>query len=116
TGWLGDLETKAKQFTVRINSNSKENGSGVIIAKQGNIYTVLTAAHVVCEREKAAELCGNFNYQILTVDGEQYPVEPSTIKLEEGVDLAVVKFTSQENYQVATLADYPTKDDEYMFT
>ncbi|MFM6910170.1 MAG: serine protease, partial [Dolichospermum sp.] len=53
---------------------------------------------------------------ILTVDGEQYPVEPSTIKLEEGVDLAVVKFTSQDNYQVATLADYPTKDDEYMFT
>ncbi|MFM6753217.1 MAG: tetratricopeptide repeat-containing serine protease family protein, partial [Dolichospermum sp.] len=116
TGWLGDLETKAKQFTVRINSNSKENGSGVIIAKQGNIYTVLTAAHVVCEREKAAELCGNFNYQILTADGKQYPVEPSTIKLEEGVDLAVVKFTSQDNYQVATLADYPTKDNEYMFT
>ncbi|MFM6496890.1 MAG: trypsin-like peptidase domain-containing protein, partial [Dolichospermum sp.] len=116
TGWLGELETKAKQFTVKIDSSSGANGSGVIIAKQGNIYTVLTAAHVVCEREKAAELCGNFNYQILTVDGEQYPVEPSTIKLEEGVDLAVVKFTSQDNYQVATLADYPTKDDEYMFT
>ncbi|MFN9171376.1 MAG: tetratricopeptide repeat protein, partial [Dolichospermum sp.] len=38
------------------------------------------------------------------------------IKLEEGVDLAVVKFTSRENYQVATLANYPIKDDEYMFT
>ncbi|MFN9615001.1 MAG: tetratricopeptide repeat protein, partial [Dolichospermum sp.] len=48
--------------------------------------------------------------------GKQYPVEPSTIKLEEGVDLAVVKFTSRENYQVATLANYPIKDDEYMFT
>ncbi|MFM6508379.1 MAG: serine protease, partial [Dolichospermum sp.] len=49
TGWLGELEAKAKQFTVRIDSSSGSNGSGVIIAKQGNIYTVLTAAHVVCK-------------------------------------------------------------------
>ncbi|MFM6861261.1 MAG: hypothetical protein ACKPKG_11490, partial [Dolichospermum sp.] len=40
TGWLGELETKAKQFTVKIDSSSGANGSGVIIAKQGNIYTV----------------------------------------------------------------------------
>jgi tetratricopeptide (TPR) repeat protein/S1-C subfamily serine protease len=116
TGWLGELEAKAKQITVRIDSTSNENGSGIIIAKQGDVYTVLTAAHVVCERPKSTEPCEKFKYQILTVDGKQYPVEPSTIKLEEGVDLAVVKFTSRENYQVATLANYPTKDDEYMFT
>ncbi|MFM6756659.1 MAG: serine protease, partial [Dolichospermum sp.] len=116
TGWLGELETKAKQFTVRIDSSSGANGSGVIIAKQGNIYTVLTAAHVVCKPPDKTGPCEPNTYKILTVDGKQYPVEPSTIKLEEGVDLAVVKFTSQENYQVATLADYPTKDDEYMFT
>ncbi|MFM6218818.1 MAG: tetratricopeptide repeat protein, partial [Dolichospermum sp.] len=119
TGWLGELETKAKQFTVKIDSSSGANGSGVIIAKQGNIYniyTVLTAAHVVCKPPDKTGPCEQNTYKILTVDGEQYPVEPSTIKLEEGVDLAVVKFTSQENYQVATLADYPTKDNEYMFT
>ncbi|MFM6578351.1 MAG: tetratricopeptide repeat-containing serine protease family protein [Dolichospermum sp.] len=116
TGWLGELETKAKQFTVRIDSISGSNGSGVIIAKQGNIYTVLTAAHVVCKPPDKTGPCEPNTYKILTVDGKQYPVEPSTIKLEEGVDLAVVKFTSQDNYQVATLADYPTKDDEYMFT
>ncbi|MFM6010965.1 MAG: trypsin-like peptidase domain-containing protein, partial [Dolichospermum sp.] len=116
TGWLGELETKAKQFTVKIDSSSGTNGSGVIIAKQGNIYTVLTAAHVVCKPPDKTGPCEQNTYKILTVDDEQYPVEPSTIKLEEGVDLAVVKFTSQDNYQVATLADYPTKDDEYMFT
>ncbi|MFM6104687.1 MAG: trypsin-like peptidase domain-containing protein [Sphaerospermopsis kisseleviana] len=115
TGWLGELEAKAQQITVRIDSSS-DNGSGVIIAKQGDIYTVLTAAHVVCKPPDKVGLCEPNTYKILTVDGKQYPVEPSTIKLEEGVDLAVVKFTSQENYQVATLADYPTKDDEYMFT
>ncbi|MFM6253178.1 MAG: serine protease, partial [Dolichospermum sp.] len=75
-----------------------------------------TAAHVVCKPPDKTGPCEPNTYKILTVDGKQYPVEPSTIKLEEGVDLAVVKFTSQENYQVATLADYPTKDDEYMFT
>ncbi|MDB9472377.1 tetratricopeptide repeat-containing serine protease family protein, partial [Dolichospermum circinale] len=116
TGWLGELEAKAKQITVRIDSSSGSNGSGVIIAKQGDIYTVLTAAHVVCKPPDKVGLCEPNTYKILTVDGKQYPVEPSTIKLEEGVDLAVVKFTSRENYQVATLANYPIKDDEYMFT
>ncbi|MDB9452718.1 tetratricopeptide repeat-containing serine protease family protein, partial [Dolichospermum circinale] len=116
TGWLGELEAKAKQITVRIDSSSGSNGSGVIIAKEGDIYTVLTAAHVVCKPPDKVGLCEPNTYKILTVDGKQYPVEPSTIKLEEGVDLAVVKFTSRENYQVATLANYPTKDFEYMFT
>jgi tetratricopeptide (TPR) repeat protein/S1-C subfamily serine protease len=116
TGWLGELEAKAKQITVRIDSSSGDNGSGVIIAKEGDIYTVLTAAHVVCKPPDKVGLCEPNTYKILTVDNKQYPVEPSTIKLEEGVDLAVVKFTSRENYQVATLANYPTKDDEYMFT
>ncbi|MFN6157639.1 MAG: tetratricopeptide repeat protein [Dolichospermum sp.] len=116
TGWLGELEAKARQITVRIDSSSGNNGSGVIIAKQGDIYTVLTAAHVVCKPPDKVGPCEPNTYKILTVDGKQYPVEPSTIKLEEGVDLAVVKFTSGENYQVATLANYPIKDDEYMFT
>ncbi|MBS3026007.1 MAG: serine protease [Dolichospermum sp. DET50] len=116
TGWLGELEAKAKQITVRIDSSSGANGSGIIIAKEGDIYTVLTAAHVVCKPPDKPGKCEPNTYKILTVDGKQYPVEPSTIKLEEGVDLAVVKFTSRENYQVATLANYPTKDYEYMFT
>ena len=116
TGWLKDLEQKAKQITVRIDSSSGANGSGVIIAKEGDIYTVLTAAHVLCEREDATKPCGGFNYQILAPNGKQYAVEKSSIKLEEGVDLAVVKFRSQENYQVATLAKYNPKDFEYMFT
>jgi tetratricopeptide (TPR) repeat protein/S1-C subfamily serine protease len=116
TGWLGELEAKAKQITVRIDSSSGANGSGIIIAKEGDIYTVLTAAHVVCKPPDKVGPCEPNTYKILTVDGKQYPVEPSTIKLEEGVDLAVVKFTSRENYQVATLANYPIKDDEYMFT
>ena len=116
TGWLGEIEQKAKQITVRIDSSSNANGSGVIIAKEGDLYTVLTAAHVLCERENDKEPCGEFDYQILAHNGKQYAVEKSSIKIEKGVDLAVVKFRSQENFQVATLASYPTKDNEYVFT
>ncbi|NJO29874.1 MAG: serine protease [Richelia sp. SL_2_1] len=126
TGWLGDLEQKAKEFTVRIDSSSKDinginnNGSGVIIAKEknGNIYTytVLTAAHVVCERNNVKQPCGNFSYTILAFDGNKYPVDKSTIKREEGVDLGVVKFVSEQNYEVATLANYNPSNRQYMFT
>ena len=106
TGWLGDLEQKAKQFTVRIDSSSEANGSGTIIAKEGDTYTVLTAAHVVCEREDATQNCGDFSYTILAPDGNEYPVDKSSIKIEAGIDLAVVKFNSSQDYQVATLANY----------
>ncbi|MBD2388613.1 serine protease [Cylindrospermum sp. FACHB-282] len=116
TGWLGELEQKAKQITVKIDSNNAGNGSGIIIAKQGDTYTVLTAAHVVCERVDATQICGKNNYQILTHDDKKYAVEPSSIKVEQGVDLAVVKFRSQENYQVATLANYSPRNDEFIFT
>ncbi|MBD2777460.1 tetratricopeptide repeat protein [Iningainema tapete] len=125
-GWLGELEQKAKQITVKIDSKSHSNGSGIIIAKDGDTYTVLTASHVVCERKKrgedATKPCEDDNYQILAPDGKQYPVDKSTIKREEGVDLAVVKFTSNATYQVATLVDYnPNSSDSgggynYMFT
>ncbi|MHC5937082.1 tetratricopeptide repeat protein [Nostoc sp.] len=128
TGWLGELEEKAKQITVRIDNIGGDNGSGItikkggngsgiIIAKDGNTYTVLTASHVVCGGEDATKPCVTSNYQILAPDGKQYPVDKGTIKTEEGVDLAVVKFTaSNQNYQVATLANYNPNDDDFMFT
>ncbi|MDZ8091571.1 MAG: tetratricopeptide repeat protein [Nostoc sp. DedQUE05] len=119
TGWLKDLEQKAKKITVRIDSSSKANGSGVIIAKDGDTYTVLTATHVVCERKEAKQPCGDYKYQILAPDGKPYPVNKSTIKTEEGVDLAIVKFTATNlDYKdnVATLANYIPNTGNYMFT
>ncbi|MHC5916980.1 MAG: S1 family peptidase [Nostoc sp.] len=102
---------------MRIDSTSGANGSGVIIAKDGDTYTVLTASHVVCEKKEDKQPCGDYKYQILAPDGKQYPVEKSTIKIESGVDLAVVKFTaSNENYQVAILGDYNPNTYDYMFT
>jgi hypothetical protein len=45
-------------------------------------------------------------FEILAPDGKRYPIDSAAIKIEEGVDLALVQFTSKENYQIATLADY----------
>ncbi|MBV6624259.1 MAG: tetratricopeptide repeat protein [Rivularia sp. (in: Bacteria)] len=114
--WVKDLEKKAKQFTVRIDSNSDANGSGIIIAEEGNTYTVLTSAHVLCESENGTPPCPGNSYEILAPDGNKYTVDKSSIKIEEGVDLAVVKFKSSEDYQVATLANYNPKDNDYIFT
>ncbi|HIK04961.1 MAG TPA: tetratricopeptide repeat protein [Trichormus sp. M33_DOE_039] len=116
TGWLGELEQKAKQITVRIDSSNNGNGSGVIIAKEGDIYTVLTAAHVFSKNEDDQKLCEECTYTITAPDGKRYPVDKSNIKLETGVDLAVVKFTSTVEYEVATLAKYNYNQDDYVLT
>ncbi|MBG0744868.1 MAG: serine protease, partial [Cylindrospermopsis raciborskii KL1] len=113
--WIAKIEEKVKQFTVRIDNSNGSNGSGVIIAKEGNIYTILTAAHVLCEKA-SNNRCIEQEYSILTGDNKKHPIDRNSIKIEEGVDLAVVKFTSNENYPVATLADYRTTDFQYTFT
>ena len=84
----------AKQSTVRIESENSP-GSGVIIQKDGNTYTVLTAAHVVRNRKD--------RYKIVTTDGSEEKV--SEIKLSDrNIDLAAIKFTSSNTYPVPKLA------------
>ena len=119
TGYIAELETKAKGFTVRIDSTSGGNGSGVIIAKEGNIYTVLTADHVFCEKEKsqdaASKPCLNFTYTVVTSDGKTRNIEKSTIIRQEGVDLAVFQFESLDNYPVAEIANYNPNTSDFVF-
>jgi tetratricopeptide (TPR) repeat protein/S1-C subfamily serine protease len=114
-GWLGEIEAKAKLFTVRIDSSSGRNGSGVIVAKKGKTYTVLTAEHVVCEREAATQPCGAVDYRVATHDGKGYGLNKSKFRAEIGVDLAVVEFESDADYPVATLANYPRSKSDYVF-
>ena len=97
SGIAGEVNQIAQQITVLINSQKNGNGSGAIIAKQGNTYYVLTAAHVVKNPD---------DYNIVAPDGQQYQIDNRKIALLSGVDLAVVQFTSERTYQVATLANY----------
>ena len=85
----------AEGITVRIDSNAP--GSGVILKKSGNKYTVLTAHNVVSKK--------NLTYKIVTPDGENYDLDRSKIKPLPNVDLALIEFTSRNNYNVAKLGN-----------
>jgi tetratricopeptide (TPR) repeat protein len=85
----------AKQITVLIRGQ-KGYGSGTLVHKAGNTYTVLTAAHVVSVKD---------DYQILTPNGKSYRVNDKNIKQLQNVDLAVVQFRSPENYTVAKIGN-----------
>jgi tetratricopeptide (TPR) repeat protein/S1-C subfamily serine protease len=104
SGYMAELDRKARLVTVRI-ENSGGNGSGVIVARDGDSYYVLTADHVVTNvRTKNKEL--RLNQKIITHDQRTYTIDPSQIKRSGGTDLAVVKFTSTQPYQIATLGNY----------
>ncbi|GCL53597.1 tetratricopeptide repeat protein [Microcystis aeruginosa NIES-3806] len=115
TGYIAKLEAKAKGFTVRIDSSSKANGSGVIIAKEGNIYTVLTADHVLCGEMARTASCADYTYTVVTSDGKTRNIEKSTIIRQKGVDLAVFQFESRDNYPVAEIANYNPNTDDFVF-
>ncbi|CCQ55311.1 hypothetical protein CWATWH0005_5271 [Crocosphaera watsonii WH 0005] len=82
------VNEKAKAFTVKI--DGAEKGSGVIIAKSGNKYTVLTNWHVVDSEG---------NYTIQTRDGTTHQGE--NIQQIQRADLAVIYFNSNKSYEVA---------------
>ncbi|MBV6626475.1 MAG: trypsin-like peptidase domain-containing protein [Rivularia sp. (in: Bacteria)] len=89
----------AEGITVLIEyKDSPNNGSGVIIKKEGNVYTILTAAHVVANP--------NRKYEIVTPGKKRYSLNHSTVKvLPNQIDLAVVTFTSNNNYKVASIGN-----------
>jgi tetratricopeptide (TPR) repeat protein/S1-C subfamily serine protease len=106
TGYIAQLETKAKGFTVRLDSSSQANGSGAIIAREGKTYTVLTADHVLCEKIAEEKTCADYTYTLTTSDGKTLPLDRKTIIRQEGVDLAIFTFESSENYSIAEIANY----------
>ncbi len=93
-----EISRTAKAITVLITEPDNQ-GSGVIIQHQGDIYTVITAAHVVKQK-------GKVEYKITTPDDHQYEVISSSIRTAPGdTDLAVVKFKATTNYPTAKLGN-----------
>ena len=89
SGYMAQLDRKARLVTVRIEYSTKNgsgNGSGVIVAMEGNNYYVLTAEHVAKNTQ---------DLRVITHDQRTYTISPSEIKTSGGTDLAVVKFTSK---------------------
>jgi tetratricopeptide (TPR) repeat protein len=85
----------ARSITVRIDG-TQSRGSGILLQHQGNVYTVLTAGHV---------LKGD-SFTITTPDDRQYStIINSDQRVAGDVDLAIIKFQSNQNYSLAQLGD-----------
>jgi tetratricopeptide (TPR) repeat protein len=84
----------AEQVSVRIDGQAP--GSGVLIARQGQTYFVLTAAHVVATEDE---------YEIVTPDRQRHKIIYQKVVKLQGADLAIVQFTSARVYQIAALGD-----------
>ena len=89
-----EINLRAKQIIVRIDGAGV--GSGSLIESSNGVYTVLTNWHVVKDRGE---------YVVSTIDGRKHQVDLASIRQLPGLDLAILKFTSNQNYQVAELGD-----------
>ena len=87
----------AEAITVRIEGATQ--GSGVIVKREGNRYTVLTAWHVVSGNRPGEEV------GIYASDGKEHQLEQGSIERLGQVDMAVLSFTSSGSYETARLAD-----------
>ncbi|MBE9168259.1 GUN4 domain-containing protein [Pleurocapsales cyanobacterium LEGE 06147] len=88
------INLRAKQITVRIDGDG--TGSGVIVGQSGNSYTVITNWHIVKNPGQ---------YSVQTTDGREHPVEYATVRQLAGLDLAVLQFASNQNYQLAEIGN-----------
>jgi tetratricopeptide (TPR) repeat protein len=90
-----DVREVAREITVRIDGPGA-GGSGFIVKREDDLYTVVTNWHVV-DREG--------EYIVKTEDGREHRVRYRNIQQLPGADLAVMYFTSTERYRVAELGD-----------
>ena len=90
------IRQTASAITVKVTAGSS-SGSGILVAKSGQTYTVVTNAHVTSRNDR---------YQIKTVDGK---IHQATLKKNEQSDnqndLALLQFPATEQYTLATLGD-----------
>ena len=89
-----EINLRAKQTIVRIDGASV--GSGSIIEYSDQVYTVLTNWHVM---KNSGE------YTVQTIDGRKHQVDLNSIERLPGLDLAILKFTSTQNYQTSETGD-----------
>jgi serine protease Do len=107
----------AKKTVVRIESSQGMFGSGVIIGRSEkgsqNIYTVLTAAHVV---PSATETYNLISPVPLNSSGEKkranIKIDPQRdITILPGVDLALISFSSANTFAIGTIGNSGEADE-----
>jgi S1-C subfamily serine protease len=90
-----EIIVQATAITVKIKI-AKTSGSGILINKKEQSYTVITNRHVTDRGEK---------YYIQTPDG--YIYEGKLVRVSRSNDLAILEFISEHNYKIATLNQSP---------
>jgi tetratricopeptide (TPR) repeat protein len=102
----GEVAAIAKASTVKI---CPTQGSGVIVAKAGNVYTVLTNRHVLeggIDSKNPNGCTKLAKHSIVAPDGQKYQADAKTIKnLPNEIDLAVIQFRSNKSYPVASIGN-----------
>lgn len=107
----------AKKTVVRIESSDGSFGSGVIIGRTEsgtkNVYTVLTAGHVV--------KCGDCQYQIVTPVPIDNTSEKKRVKIDldmrnnfqkmPDIDLATISFESNSTFAIGTIGNSEYADE-----
>ena len=94
---------QAQTVTVRIDRPNGENGgSGVLVKREGNRYTVLTNCHVLQTQKpfdsKFYPISGTYH---LEINGDRYPVSITTPRCHpDGIDLALIEFESNRDYTI----------------
>ncbi len=90
---LPEIQAIATEITVKIQSDRPS--SGVLVARNGDRYRVLTTKHSVRVEDQ---------YAVITPDGDSHPVEWRSIQPLPDLDLALVEFKSDRSYAIANLS------------
>jgi tetratricopeptide (TPR) repeat protein len=94
-----EIARLAQTLTVQVNPSPNDprqkSGSGFIVSKEGNRYTILTCNHVLRDQPES----------IRTQDGRSYPIVGSQSLSTGGTDLALLTFESTDDYPVARIGN-----------
>ncbi|NJL83466.1 MAG: serine protease [Chloroflexaceae bacterium] len=97
--WQPNLAVSLADITVRLDGTGS-SGSGVLGDRQGQTYYILTNAHVVARPGP---------YQATLANGDRLTIPEQQIKRLQGIDLAILQFTSPATYPVASIGVTPAK-------
>lgn len=98
-----EIRKIARQVTVKVVTQGP-SGSGVLIHRNGPIYTVLTAAHVIKNSNPGEEAF------VKTYDGETHALNTQRVKTGEEADIAIATFASDKSYRTTDVGKFKALD------
>jgi tetratricopeptide (TPR) repeat protein len=102
---VANLRNLVRSASLTLYTQQQFLGSGVIVHRQGDLYTLVTSRHVVCGGSRCRTLPAGKTYRIKLFDDREYTLQPQDIKLlSDDLDLAIVQFRSSRTYGIAKVA------------